>query len=116
MADTVVLTHSGEFWFAMNLVAEYYYGAWGKGAGTASKADGHLFDEEPARHVCYLSLPNENTIQYVWELVSGSDMTVTEAGIFSTFTGYTLIFHATFDGIPLLVGDSIEFTLTQEIT
>ena len=115
MANVIVLTEDGELCFAAWLATRSYYGAWGKGTGTAAKTDGHLFDEEGTRQFTSKSQPADDTIQHVWTQTTGVDMIVTEAGIFSTQTGYVIIFHATFDGIILSTGDSMEFTLLHQI-
>ena len=112
----VVLTDSGIQKKVDELIKLVYWGAWGKGAGTAAKTDGNLFQFEAGRAPTTMTRIDPSTIEHDWKLVANEDVTITEAGIFTGQTANTIIFHSTFDGIALLVGDSIVFTLTHEMT
>ena len=47
---------------------------------------------------------------------AGSGKTITEAGTFTTAATATLCTYVTFAGLPLLVGDSITFTVDTQLT
>lgn len=117
MPDTTVLTNEGEKWIQSFLITLKYYGAWGKGAGVASKADTALFDECPeARPTTHKVKIADDVIKHTWTIVTTDPVTITEAGIFNDSTGGAIVFHATFTGIALLAGEGIGFTLTDEQT
>jgi len=90
---------------------------WGTGAGTAAVADATLFTEATeARVATVLSQPAADTLQATGTIVANGTKTITNAGVFTASTVGTLILHADFTGIPLLLNDSIAFTWTLQQT
>jgi hypothetical protein len=58
-----------------------------------------------------------DTVRAVGTLTcAGADKTITEAGTFTTLATATLCTYVTFAGLPILVGDSITFTLDTQLT
>lgn len=96
--------------------------AWGTGAGTADKADTTLFAESTegggeARQTPTVSQPLADKNQWVATLTAESTKTVTNAGVFNSTGGATLIVKGDFAGITLAsTGDKIEFTISLEQT
>lgn len=96
--------------------------AWGTGAGTADKADTTLFAESTegggeARQTPTVSQPLADKNQWVATLTAESTKTVTNAGVFNSTGGATLIVKGDFAGITLAsTGDKIEFTMSLEQT
>jgi hypothetical protein len=92
-----------------------YYVAWGTGAGTAAKADTTLFTEsaEEVRTAATLSQPAADTNRFVGRIeVATSNKTITNAGVLTedgTPAGILLL-KSDFTGLPLNIGDSVEFT------
>jgi len=116
-----VLTHVGENWIVDKLdevvqtTAEYI--AWGTGPGTADKNDLALFVEaSEARVVASRSQPATNKIRWVGILQADAPKTITNAGNFTLAAGGTLVVHGDFTGVPLSLGDRMEFTIDLEIT
>lgn len=94
------------------------YIAWGTGAGTSAVGDTTLFTEAAETRVLgTMTQPSADTSQTVGTLtVSGSGKTITNAGLFDASTNGILIIKGDHIGIPLLVGDSIEYTFTLQQT
>lgn len=96
--------------------------AWGTGAGTHTKTNPAtlLFNEaSEARVIATRSQPTQDKIRWVGTLTcTGTGKTITNAGNFTTpgFETGVLIVAGDFPGIPLAVGDKIEFTIDLEIT
>lgn len=91
--------------------------AWGTGAGTAAKADTTLFTEaSEARVAATVSQPTADKNQWVGTITADAAKTITNAGLFNSAAGATLIIHGDFAGIALALGDRIEFTITLEQT
>lgn len=91
--------------------------AWGTGAGTAAKGDTTLFTEaSEARVVPTVSQPLADKNQWVGTLTADGAKTITNAGLFNSAAGATLIIHGDFAGIVLALGDKIEFTISLEQT
>lgn len=117
-----VLTQVGEEWIVDKLDETIQttgdYIGWGTGAGTAAKGDTDLFTPaSEARVTATRSRPAADKIQWVGTLTcAGAAKTITNAGNFTASTGGTLIVHGDFTGIPLNVGDQIQFTIQLEIT
>lgn len=90
---------------------------WGTGAGTAAKADTTLFTEATeARVVPTVSQPTADKNQWVGTLTADAAKTITNAGLFNSATGATLIIHGDHAGQVLAVGDRIEYIVTLEQT
>jgi len=91
--------------------------AWGTGAGTAAKGDTTLFIEaSEARVVPTVSQPTADKNQWVGTITADAGKTITNAGLFNSAAGATLIVKGDFTGIVLALGDKIEFTITLEQT
>ncbi len=91
--------------------------AWGTGAGTAAKGDTTLFTEAAeARVAVTTSQPAADKNQWVGTITSASGQTITNAGLFNSASGATLIVKGDFTGIVLANGDKIEFTVSLEQT
>jgi hypothetical protein len=70
-----------------------------------------------ARTQGVLTQPSADTSRCVGTITcAGAGKTISEVGLFTASAAGTLIIRATFTGIPLLVGDRIEFTLDLVIT
>ena len=104
------------------LGSEPKYVAWGTGAGTAAKGDTALFVEsaDEAR-VAGISTQetgavSQDTYQVVGTLtVQTSPKTITNAGLFDAAVGGNLFIKGDFTGIPLNIGDSIQFTIKWQV-
>jgi len=114
-----VLTDVGEAWIVtkINVATKAEYVGWGTGAGTAAKADTTLSTEAAETRVAgtITTSPGDH-YTVVSTLTSASAQTITNAGLFTAVTGPSLIIHGDFTGIPLGIGDKIEFTMDLEIT
>jgi hypothetical protein len=92
-----------------------YYGNVGTGAGTAAVADTTLFTEVATARVAItptrttVSFTND-TAQYVFTYTAGSSTNITNAGYFTATTGGVLMQKSDHATIPLLTGDSIQYT------
>lgn len=117
-----VLTQVGEEWIVDKLDETVQttgdYIGWGTGAGTAAKGDTTLFTEaSEARVSATRSQALADKLRWVGTLTcAGAGKTITNAGNLTASTSGTLIVHGDFTGIPLSVGDKIEFTIDLEIT
>lgn len=116
-----VLTDYGEEWIVDKLDEAVQttgaYVGWGTGAGTAAKADVALFTEAAeARVVAVRSQVGTDKIRWVAVLTSLIAQTIKNAGNFVAATGGAPIIHGNFTGIPLQIGDQIQFTIDLEIT
>ena len=91
--------------------------AWGTGAGTAGKTDTTLFTEaSEARVVPTVSQPAGDTNRWVGTITADGAKTITNAGLFNSAAGATLIVKGDFAGIVLASGDKIEFTINLQQT
>lgn len=123
-----VLSELGEEWIVDRLVATSgtysadvgNYVGWGTGAGTANKTDTTLFTEsnDPAsasRTTGAVTKVGTDT-SAVWQCVatvpSTSTQTITNAGTFKAGGAVAMFLKGDFTGIPLVNGDSIQFTFT----
>lgn len=92
----------------------------GWGTGTTDPVVGNTGLETPAaeaRTAGVLSQPTADTSRCVGTITcAGSGKTISEVGLFTLSAAGVLIIRATFTGIPLLVGDRIEFTLDLQET
>lgn len=92
----------------------------GWGTGTTDPVVGNTGLETPAaeaRTQATLSQPAADTSRAVGTITcAGSGKTISEVGLFTASSSGVLIIRATFTGIPLLVGDRIEFTIDLQIT
>lgn len=119
MAD--VLVNVGRAWIVNKLNEDVQttgdYIAWGTGAGIASETDTALFAESPdeIRTVAVRTKPSVNQIQWKGRIMCAANpKIITNVGNFTAASGGTLIVHGDFTGVPLAVGDSLEFTIVLE--
>jgi len=90
---------------------------WGTGAGTAIKADTTLFTEaSEARVAVAISQPSADINQWVATITSDGTKTITNAGLFDAAAAGNMVIKGDFTGIPLVINDAIEFTITLEHT
>lgn len=96
---------------------------WGTGAGTAAATDTTLFTEDSdGRATATLSQVTTtitgDTFQAVGTITSTGSKTITNAGLFDAATINTgnMLVKGDFTGIPLLSGDSIEFTIKLQVS
>lgn len=93
-----------------------YHGNVGTAAGTAAVTDTTLFTEVGTARIAItptrvtVGSPTNNTAQYVFTYNATGSVTVTNAGYFTAATGGVLMQKSDFAGIPLLNGDSVQFT------
>ncbi len=96
--------------------------AWGVGASTAAKGDTTLDNESTegsgeARQAATISQPAADKNQWVATLTAESTKIVTNAGLFNSTSGASLVVKGDFTGITLAsTGDKIEFTMSLEQT
>lgn len=91
------------------------YIGWGTGAGTSANTDTTLFTEAAETRATgsqsRVTTTNTNdTCQTVGTITSASGQTITNAGCFDAVSSGNLFQKSDFTGIPLLTGDSIQFT------
>jgi hypothetical protein len=132
----VVLVNGGEEWAAERLAGvqgsgtnnvaavDGHFIGWGTGAGTSAKGDTTLFTESAdpgstARATGTVTVTGSgSTAKYQCQgtLSSTTTQTITNAGTFSSQSGGTnvLFIKGDFTGIPLVNGDSIQFTFTLD--
>lgn len=96
---------------------------WGTGAGTAAASDTTLFTEDnDGRATATLSQQTTtvtgDTYQAIGTITSTGTKTITNAGLFDAATEGTgnMLVKGDFTGIPLLSGDSIEFTIKLQVS
>lgn len=94
---------------------------WGTGAGTAAVADTTLFIESTEARVAGTSTQQTTTVtndtyQVVGTITAAAGKTITNAGNFDAATVGNLFVKGDFAGIPLLTGESIQFTIKAQFT
>lgn len=90
---------------------------WGTGAGTAAVGDTTLFTEaSEARVTGTESQPSADTYRVVGTLTANGTKTITNVGTFDATSGGVLLIHADHAGVPLVLNDSIEYTLDTQAT
>lgn len=118
MADIVTTAGKGFITSTLTSSTAKYVG-WGTGAGTAAVGDTTLFTEAAESRVAGTqsqqtqSVTND-TYQVVGALVSASSQTITNAGVLTASTAGTLMLHSDFTGVPLVSGDSMNFTFKNK--
>jgi hypothetical protein len=125
MATTVILTQSGEGYLVdcidNTIAAATWYIGWGTGTTAAAKGDTTI-ETEAAETRAGPITPTQggthnDTLSWVGTITcSGSSKTIANAGLMSAVTSGTMIMHASFSGVPVEVGDQIQFTFSLEIT
>lgn len=98
-----------------------YFGAVGTGAGTAAIADTTLFTETAEARVSITptrvttTLAND-TAQYVFTYTAPGGRNITNAGYFTASSGGVLMQKSDHATVPLLNGDSIQYTFKNQQT
>lgn len=96
---------------------------WGTGAGTAAATDTTLFSEDndgraTATVTQQTTSVTGDTYQAVGTITSTGTKTITNAGLFDAATEGTgnMLVKGDFTGVPLVSGDSIEFTIKLQVS
>ena len=119
MAMTTVFTNQGKAVTAnrvKGLGSEPNYVGWGTGAGVASASDTGLFTESAEPRVAGTSsvqttnVPND-TYQVQATMVAAQAETITNVALVDAPVAGNCFLHSSFDGVPLQLGDAIQFTL-----
>lgn len=91
---------------------------WGTGAGTAAKGDTTLFTEASEARIQGTKSTNGSGAAAKYQVIStitaDGTKTITNAGAFTAVSGGTLVLKGDFTGVPLNLGDSIQFTFTLD--
>lgn len=115
-----VLTQVGEEWIIdkLDTATRADYIGWGTGAGTAAKESVAMFTAAAEDRVQgTTSQPAADKLQVVGTVTcAGSGKTITNSGLWTAITDGILVLFGDFTGIPLAVGDSIQFTYQLEMT
>lgn len=98
-----------------------YHGNVGTGAGTAAVGDTSLFTETGSARISItptrVTTTNTNdTAQYVFTYTATGGINVTNAGYFTASSGGVLMQKSDHATIPLLSGDSIQYTFKNQQT
>lgn len=93
--------------------------AWGTGAGTAAVGDTTLFTEAAeARTAGTMSGQTTDTTgdtyRVVGTITATGTKTITNAGVFDASSAGDMLMKGDFAGIPVVSGDSIEFTFNLD--
>lgn len=97
-----------------------YYGNVGTGAGTAAVGDTTLFTETGTARIAITptrvttAFAND-TAQYVFTYTAAGGVNVTNAGYFTATTAGVLMQKSDHATIPLLAGDSIQYTFKNQM-
>lgn len=127
MAD--VLTNTGRAHIA-GLIAQVvtppatgYWIGWGTGVGTAAVGDTTLFTEETAdgrvaaTESRVTTTVTSDTAQFVATLTASAARNITNAGVFDVVDpGGNLIQKSDHATVPLVAGDSIQYTFRLQVT
>jgi len=119
-----VVTNAGEAWAAGRLAGtistDGHFVAWGTGAGTAAKTDTTLFTEaSESRVVGTVTVEGTGAsavYQVVGTITADGSKTITNAGNLTASTSGTLIVHGDHAGVPLILGESISYTIAVNPT
>ena len=120
-----VLTNVGEDWVCQRMVGsgalsgfDMHFLGWGTGAGTAAKGDTTLFTEaSEARATATISVTGSGATakyQAVGTLTADGSKTITNAGLFSASSAGSMAVKWDHSGVPLLVGEGIQYTVTLD--
>lgn len=98
-----------------------YYGNVGTGAGTAAVGDTTLFTETGSARIAItptrVTTTNTNdTAQYVFTFTATGGISPTNAGYFTATSSGVLMQKSDHAAIPLLSGDSIQYTFKNQQT
>lgn len=107
---------------ALLLASNIKYIGWGTGAGTAAATDTTLFTAAAETRATgtqsqqTTSVTND-TYRVVGTMTCASvGKTITNAGVFDASTDGNMLIKGDFTGVPLQVGDSIQFTFNLQFT
>lgn len=97
-----------------------YYGNVGTGAGTAAVADTTLFTEVGTARIAttmsrVTTTVTNDTARNVFTFTAASGVNVTNAGIWTASSGGVLMQKSDHATIPLLTGDSIQYTFDDKM-
>jgi hypothetical protein len=97
------------------------YIGWGTGAGSAAAADTSLFTEASESRVAGTSsqqttTTTNDTYQVQGTITADGGKTITNAGLFDAAAAGNLFMKGDFSGIPLAVGESIQFTMKVQFS
>lgn len=117
-----VFVQSGQDWVVDKIqtvvATEMEYLGWG--TGTTDPVVGNTGLETPAaeaRTLGVMSQPAADTHRVVGTITcAGTGKTISEVALFDAAAAGVMMIRSTFTGIPLLVGDRIEFTLDLQVT
>lgn len=96
--------------------------AWGTGAGTAGVTDTTLFTEASEARTAGTSTQQTTTLtndtyQVIGLItVAGAGKTITNAGLFDAAAVGNMLMKGDFGGVPLNIGESINFTMKLQYT
>lgn len=108
-----VFTDAGED-FVVDQIDAFgtYYIGWGTGTNAAAKGDTTLQTEASETRVSTTDTqPSSNIFQSVATITADGSKTISEMGLFSASTSGTLVIRGVFTGIPVTVGNQIQFTV-----
>src|SRR5512137_1286230 len=128
MADTTVFSNGGctimsDAVYA--LASSWKYIGWGTGGTTAAKAATACETEAAETSTTKVTgTQSQNTVtatrdelQCVGTVTcAGAGKTIANAGLFNAASAGTMVMYGSFTGIPLSVGDSIQFTFKLQVT
>lgn len=114
-----VFTHVGKAVTANRILGsgtEPKFVAWGTAAGTAAAGDTTLFTEAAEARTSGTSSrvttsQTNDTYQVIGLITSLSGQTITNAGLFDAAAAGNMYMKGDFTGVPLLTGESIQFTM-----
>jgi hypothetical protein len=97
-----------------------YFGNVGTGAGTTAAADTSLFSETGSARISITPTRTttaftNDTAQYIFTYTATGGINVTNAGYFTASTGGVLMQKSDHATIPLLAGDSIQYTFRNQM-
>lgn len=124
MADVITTTGRAQaagYLSAVVALVSTYYGNVGTGAGTAAVGDTTLFSEVasariPITPTRVTTAQNNDTAQYVFTYTATDGVNVTNAGVFTASAAGVLMQKSDHATIPLLAGDSIQYTFKNQQT
>ena len=93
---------------------------WGTGAGTTAESDTTLFTEASETRATgtvsqQTTTVTGDTYRVVGTLTATGTKTITNAGLFDAATTGNMLIKGDHAGVPLLTGDSIEYTFSLHV-
>lgn len=112
MSTTTVFTNVGDNTAASQFdAATGFYIAWGTGTSTPLKTDTALQTPSAESRVSMSHSASSAVWTATGTIVSSSNQSLSEAGVFSASTSGNLYVHTVFTAIAINTGDSIAFTI-----